>query len=85
MILRLAGVSKRFGAVVVADNIDLEVAHGEALGIIGANGAGKSSLFNLITGVITPDAGTVTLAGKDVTNAWRALGGLSRSRDLLRA
>ena len=68
MILRLAGVSKRFGAVVVADNIDLEVAHGEALGIIGANGAGKSSLFNLITGVITPDAGTVTLAGKDVTN-----------------
>lgn len=82
MILRLAGVSKRFGAVVVADNIDLEVAHGEALGIIGANGAGKSSLFNLITGVITPDAGTVTLAGKDVTNVSlrdRCVAGIGRS------
>lgn len=67
MILRLAGVSKRFGAVVVAENIDLEVARGEALGIIGANGAGKSSLFNLITGVIRPDAGQVTLGDRDIT------------------
>lgn len=82
MILRLAGVSKRFGAVVVADNINLEVAHGEALGIIGANGAGKSSLFNLITGVITPDAGTVTLADRDVTNVSlrnRCVAGVGRS------
>lgn len=82
MILRLAGVSKRFGAVVVADNIDLEVAHGEALGIIGANGAGKSSLFNLITGVVTPDAGTVTLGGRDVTNVSlrnRCVAGIGRS------
>lgn len=82
MILRLAGVTKRFGAVVVADNIDLEVARGEALGIIGANGAGKSSLFNLITGVLTPDAGTVTLAGEDVTNVSlrkRCVAGIGRS------
>lgn len=82
MILRLAGVSKRFGAVVVADDIDLDVAQGEALGIIGANGAGKSSLFNLITGVITPDAGTVTLAGRDVTKVplrQRCVAGIGRS------
>lgn len=82
MILRLAGVSKRFGAVVVADNIDLDVAHGEALGIIGANGAGKSSLFNLITGVVTPDAGTITLDGKDVTTMSlrnRCVAGIGRS------
>jgi branched-chain amino acid transport system ATP-binding protein len=82
MILRLAGVSKRFGAVVVADNIDLDVANGEALGIIGANGAGKSSLFNLITGVVTPDAGTITLAGRDVTNVSlrnRCVAGIGRS------
>jgi branched-chain amino acid transport system ATP-binding protein len=82
MILRLAGVSKRFGAVVVADNIDLDVAPGEALGIIGANGAGKSSLFNLITGVVTPDAGTVTLGGKDVTRVSlrnRCVAGIGRS------
>jgi branched-chain amino acid transport system ATP-binding protein len=82
MILRLAGVSKRFGAVVVADNIDLEVAKGEALGIIGANGAGKSSLFNLITGVIRPDAGRVTLGNKDVTATparERCIAGIGRS------
>jgi branched-chain amino acid transport system ATP-binding protein len=67
MLLTLSAVSKRFGAIVVADKIDLSVADGEALGIIGANGAGKSSLFNLVTGVLKPDAGTVTLAGRDIT------------------
>jgi branched-chain amino acid transport system ATP-binding protein len=67
MLLELAGVSKRFGAVVAADAIDLKVAEGEALGIIGANGAGKSSLFNLVTGVLRPDSGTVRLDGRDIT------------------
>ena len=67
MLLELAGVSKRFGAVVAADNVDLAVAEGEALGIIGANGAGKSSLFNLVTGVLAPDSGTVRLDGRDIT------------------
>ncbi|MEQ1899956.1 MAG: ABC transporter ATP-binding protein [Devosia sp.] len=67
MLLELAGVSKRFGAVVAADGVNLSVAAGEALGIIGANGAGKSSLFNLVTGVLKPDAGTVILAGRDIT------------------
>ncbi len=82
MILKLAGVTKRFGAVVVADKIDLEVARGEALGIIGANGAGKSSLFNLITGVLTPDAGKVFLSGQDVTDVSlrkRCVAGIGRS------
>ncbi|MDR3475254.1 MAG: ABC transporter ATP-binding protein [Devosia sp.] len=82
MILRLAGLSKRFGAVVVADNIDLDVARGEALGIIGANGAGKSSLFNLITGVVIPDSGTVVMDGKDLTNVSlrnRCVAGIGRS------
>lgn len=82
MILRLAGVTKRFGAVVVADNIDLEVARGEVLGIIGANGAGKSSLFNLITGVVTADAGTILLGGADITRAslrTRCVAGIGRS------
>jgi branched-chain amino acid transport system ATP-binding protein len=68
-LLRLAGVSKRFGAVIAADNVDLYVDKGEALGIIGANGAGKSSLFNLVTGVLRPDAGTVEFKGKDVTRS----------------
>lgn len=69
MLLRLSGVSKSFGAVVAADGVDLGVESGEALGIIGANGAGKSSLFNLITGVLKPDSGTVWFRGRDVTRA----------------
>lgn len=69
MLLRLSGVSKSFGAVVAADSVDLELSRGEALGIIGANGAGKSSLFNLITGVLRPDAGRVEFDGRDVTRA----------------
>lgn len=67
MLLELAGVNRRFGAVVAADGVDLAVADGEALGIIGANGAGKTSLFNLIAGVLRPDAGRVRLDGRDIT------------------
>lgn len=81
-LLRLTGVSKRFGAVVAADGVDLVVNSGEALGIIGANGAGKSSLFNLVTGVIRPDAGTVEFKGGNVTRApvrERCRNGIGRS------
>lgn len=81
-LLRLTGVSKRFGAVVAADGVDLVVNTGEALGIIGANGAGKSSLFNLVTGVLKPDAGRVEFKGDDVTRSPvrdRCRGGIGRS------
>jgi branched-chain amino acid transport system ATP-binding protein len=54
------------GATIVAD-VSLEVAEGELLGIIGPNGAGKTSLFNLLSGLYRPTAGTIELAGQDVT------------------
>jgi branched-chain amino acid transport system ATP-binding protein len=82
MVLTLQGVSKRFGAVVAADRVDLSVAAGEALGIIGANGAGKSSLFNLVTGILKPDAGTIALDGRDITRdsvRQRCRAGIGRS------
>lgn len=82
MLLELKSVSKRFGAVVAAEGVDLSVQQGEALGIIGANGAGKSSLFNLITGVLRPDAGTVSFHGNEITRASvrdRCRGGIGRS------
>jgi len=66
-VLRVAGLAKRYGAIVVADGVDLDVARGECLGIIGPNGAGKTSLLNLIDGSVRADGGTVTLAGRDVT------------------
>ena len=54
------------GAKIVVD-VSLEVAAGELLGIIGPNGAGKTSLFNLLSGIYRPTAGTIELAGRDVT------------------
>src|SRR5438477_4737995 len=54
------------GAKIVA-GVSLEVAEGELLGIIGPNGAGKTSLFNLLSGLYRPTAGTIELAGQDVT------------------
>ena len=66
-ILQLAGISKRFGAIVIADGLDLTLGHGEALGIIGPNGAGKTTLFGIASGAVAPDAGRVLLDGVDVT------------------
>ncbi|HEY4297260.1 MAG TPA: ATP-binding cassette domain-containing protein [Paraburkholderia sp.] len=63
-VLSIEKLNKRFGGVVVADNIDLQLGAGEVVGLIGPNGAGKTTLFNLISGVIPADAGRISLAGK---------------------
>jgi branched-chain amino acid transport system ATP-binding protein len=55
------------GEVSIVDSIDLDLAPGEFLAVIGPNGAGKTSLFNLVSGLRRPTAGTVALAGTDVT------------------
>ena len=81
-LLELERISKRFGALTVADEISFSVGEGEALGIIGPNGAGKSTLFNLITGNIAPDSGTVRFGGVDVTRTppmGRCLSGMGRT------
>ncbi len=62
-VLRVEGLHKRFGGIVVADNVNLTIDRGEILGLIGPNGAGKTSLFNLISGVLRPDAGAIYLNG----------------------
>jgi len=54
------------GAKIVAD-VSLEVGEGELLGIIGPNGAGKTSLFNLLSGIYRPTAGSIELAGREIT------------------
>lgn len=65
-ILRVEGLHKRFGGIVVSDNVNLSIASGEILGLIGPNGAGKTSLFNLISGVLRPDAGSIVLRGQKI-------------------
>src|SRR3989440_4523298 len=67
-ILAFEKICKRFGAVVVADALDLALAEGEALGIMGPTGAGKTTLFGIASGTVAPDAGRVLFAGIDITH-----------------
>jgi branched-chain amino acid transport system ATP-binding protein len=66
-VLVCEGVSRAFGALRAVDGVSLSVAPGARHALIGPNGAGKSTLFKLVTGVMRADAGTVSLAGRDVT------------------
>ncbi|MGH7309103.1 MAG: ABC transporter ATP-binding protein [Candidatus Rokuibacteriota bacterium] len=65
--LRLQGVTKRFGGLTAVREVTLEVAAGDLLGIIGPNGAGKTTLFNVIAGYYRPDAGRVLFEARDIT------------------
>jgi len=62
-VVQVAGLCKRFGGIVVADEVALTLEAGRILGLIGPNGAGKTSLFNLIAGAVLPDAGSIRLNG----------------------
>jgi branched-chain amino acid transport system ATP-binding protein len=86
-ILRIRGLQKSFGGIVVADSIDLDLNAGRVLGLIGPNGAGKTSLFNLACGIVMPDAGTISLDGHDITRVSpqaRARAGIARTWQNLR-
>jgi branched-chain amino acid transport system ATP-binding protein len=81
-VLEITGLYKRFGGIVVADDIVLSIAPGQILGLIGPNGAGKTSLFNLISGVVKADTGTIRLNGERIDRMpvhGRARTGLSRT------
>jgi branched-chain amino acid transport system ATP-binding protein len=81
-ILSLQNLNKRYGALVVTDDVSLTVEKGEIVGILGPNGAGKTTLFNVIAGTVRPDSGQVFFKGVDVTSmsaAARCKTGMSRS------
>ena len=65
-LLQIAALSKSFGAIKVADEVDFELDVGECLGVIGPNGAGKSSLLNLIVGLVQADKGSIRLDDREV-------------------
>jgi lipopolysaccharide export system ATP-binding protein len=67
-LLKVRGLVKSYGRRRVVDGVDFEVNPGEIVGLLGPNGAGKTTTFRMACGMIDPDAGRVTLAGKDVTN-----------------
>lgn len=64
--IALNQVSKRYGKTVAVDGVSLEVQSGEVMGLLGPNGAGKSTTLYMLTGLVRPDAGTVSLFGKDL-------------------
>jgi phospholipid/cholesterol/gamma-HCH transport system ATP-binding protein len=74
--IRLSGVKKRFGEKVVLDGVDLEVAPGESVIIIGGSGTGKSVALKCILGLLEPEEGAIEIDGEDVTK----LSGRERER-----
>jgi branched-chain amino acid transport system ATP-binding protein len=66
-LLSVKGLNKSFGSVVAARDIAVEVAPAEIVGVIGANGAGKTSFVNLVTGYLHPTSGSILFEGRDIT------------------
>ena len=80
------GLSKRFGAQVVLQDITLSFEEGQLAGIMGPNGAGKTTCFNVLTGRFAPDRGSVTFEGEDITGLQPreiARKGISRSFQIM--
>ncbi len=67
MAIRLRGLRRQFGDVVAVDNVDLDVYDGEFLTLLGPSGSGKTTVLRMIAGFEKPNAGTIELAGTDVT------------------
>src|SRR5205809_1276963 len=67
-VLETRGLEKHFGGIVATDNVSLSVQKGARHALIGANGAGKTTIINLLTGVLRPTAGSISLGGRDITS-----------------
>jgi branched-chain amino acid transport system ATP-binding protein len=68
-LLEARGLSKNFGGVAALDRLDLAVAPNSILGLIGPNGSGKTTFFNVVTGVYGVEAGVITFDGNEITHA----------------
>ena len=67
-ILRLDKISLKFGRKIILDNLNLQLNNGQILGLLGPNGVGKSTIFNLITGLLKPDFGSIIIDTETVNN-----------------
>ncbi len=65
-IVRIEGLTKKFGDVTAVDNISLTIQEGEIYGLLGPNGAGKSTMINILCGLLEMDKGTIEILGKDI-------------------
>lgn len=69
VVLETKNLEKRFGAVTAAQNINAQISENEVLGVIGSNGAGKTTFVNMVTGYLTPSSGEILYRGKDITGS----------------
>lgn len=67
-VLEMRGIDKRFGAVRALEDADLTIHRGTIHGLVGANGAGKSTIIKVLAGILRPDAGTIRIDGREVSN-----------------
>lgn len=67
-VLALEGLSRRFGGLVALDKLDLRAGEGEIVGLIGPNGSGKTTAFNVLTGIYEASEGRASFLGRDITN-----------------
>lgn len=65
-IISVKGLAKKFGDQQIWDDLNLDVYRGEVIGVVGGSGQGKSVLLRVITGLVTPDKGTISVFGRDV-------------------
>jgi ABC-2 type transport system ATP-binding protein len=65
--IRMTGLTKRYGSFTAVDNITLDIPSGMLYGLLGPNGAGKTTTMRMIAGILQPTAGTITIGGDDVT------------------
>jgi branched-chain amino acid transport system ATP-binding protein len=68
-LLQVEGLTKTFGGVLALDSLSLSVGSGEVVGLIGPNGSGKTTFFNVTTGIYKPDAGSIVFKGKNLAGA----------------
>ena len=67
-IIEFKNITLSYGKRIILDNINFKISQGQIFGMLGPNGVGKSTIFNLITGLINPDSGYIKINGEDVTN-----------------
>lgn len=67
LVLRSQGLTMRFGGVTALDGLDLDIHRGDVLGLLGPNGSGKTTFFNVVTGIYRPSAGRLSFDGQDIT------------------
>jgi branched-chain amino acid transport system ATP-binding protein len=85
-VLKAEGLSKHFGGLIAVNQVSFQIQHNESVGIIGPNGSGKTTFFNLLSGLFPPTAGRISFFEKDITDLppnQRVLKGMVRTFQLV--